>query len=140
MNEPLQLNDAAEQLATAARALENALAGLNSGQQELAARVDRIVAAIEETGATSRHQLEARVAELERANTELRTQLEARAGQPSPAARKTVPPLVTALLAKNDFDGQERLDAPALEKALNPLSLEQRIAVKAELARAGFID
>jgi hypothetical protein len=105
--------------------------------------VDRIVAAIEETGATSRQQLEARVADLERANSELRTQLEARAGQPSPAARmerKTVPPLVTALLAKNDLDGQERLDAPALEKALSPLSLEQRIAVKAELARAGFID
>ncbi len=54
-------------------------------------------------------------------------------------ARKTLPPVVTALLGKNCETG-DKLDAAALDKSLQPLSVEQRIAVKAEMARAGMIE
>ena len=54
-------------------------------------------------------------------------------------ARKTLSPVVSALLGKNEVDGQ-RLDAAVLDKTLAALSVEQRIAVKAELARAGMIE
>jgi len=43
------------------------------------------------------------------------------------------------LIAKNEIEG-ERLDPAVLNKTLAALSVEQRIAVKAELARAGMIE
>ena len=54
--------------------------------------------------------------------------------------RKTLSPLVTALLSKNGADPQEKVDAAILQQVLQPLSVEQRIAVKAEMARAGMIE
>jgi hypothetical protein len=53
--------------------------------------------------------------------------------------RKTLSPVVSALIGKNEIDG-ERLNPDMLNKTLAALSVEQRIAVKAELARAGIID
>jgi hypothetical protein len=47
-----------------------------------------------------------------------------------------------ALLAKSsvaDIDAAGHMDLAALDKALSSLSLDQRIAVKAEMARAGLI-
>ena len=55
------------------------------------------------------------------------------------ARRKTLSPLVTTLLAKEGVEGDSVIDAPIMEKALAGLSIEQRIAVKAELARAGIL-
>ena len=75
--------------------------------------------------------LQARVTELEKANEELKAQAVR-------TARKTLPPLVTALLSKNT-DAGDALDTAALDKTLQALSVEQRIAVKAEMARAGMI-
>jgi hypothetical protein len=43
------------------------------------------------------------------------------------------------LIGKNEIEG-ERLDPAVLSKTLAVLTVEQRIAVKAELARAGMID
>ncbi len=128
-----QLTASAQQLAAAAEALENALSRFDAQHQELNAKVDRIVAAIEETrpDAPDTTQLQSRIAELERANAELKAQA-------ARLARKTLPPLVTALLAKNACD--DGLDAAALDKALSTLSVEQRIAVKAEMARAGLLE
>ena len=54
-------------------------------------------------------------------------------------ARKTLSPMVSALIGKNEIEG-ERLEAGVLNKTLLPLSMEQRIAVKAEMARAGMIE
>ncbi len=136
-----QLTASAQQLAAAAEALENALTRFDAQHQELNAKVDRIVAAIDETIA-EHHQrddaalaqtaeLQSRIAELERANAELKAQA-------ARASRKTLPPLVSALLAKNNAD--DALDTTALDKALNSLSVEQRIAVKAEMARAGLLE
>lgn len=135
-----QLTAATTRLAAAAEALENAIRRFDAQHQELNAKVDRIVAAIDDSiavrlepgePAPEAGELKSRVAELERANQELKAQA-------ARAARKTLPPLVSALLSK-DTAG-DSLDSAALDKALNSLSLEQRIAVKAEMARAGLLE
>jgi len=134
-----QLTQAATRLAAAAEALENALARIDVNHQELNAKVERIVAAIDETLAgrveplavTGVDELTARVSELERANAELKAQA-------TRASRKTMSPLVTAILAKNEIG--EGADSAVLDKAMASLSIEQRMAVKAEMARAGIIE
>jgi hypothetical protein len=120
-----QLAASAEKLAGAAETLERALAKLDEQHATLNAKVERIVAAVEEKA--PEEGLKERVTELERANAELKAQ---------GSRRKTLPPLVTALLGK---EGSEEVEAEKLDKALSSLSVEQRIAVKAELARAGLI-
>jgi uncharacterized protein YhaN len=145
MNEEVtvQLVATAERLANAADALDRVLGRLDGQQEALNAKVDRIVAAVEdqidETHVNSgRSQndsssaLQQRVAELEKTNTELKAQA-------ARLARKTLPPLVTALLSKNSEMG-DRVDAAVLDKTLQSLTVDQRIAVKAEMARAGMID
>ena len=88
-------------------------------------------------GAPSRRELETKVTELERTNAELK----ARAAQASErASRKTLPPLMTALLAKSGVETGERMDPAVLDKTLAALTVEQRIAVKSEMARAGLIE
>ena len=74
------------------------------------------------------------VAELEKSNSDLKAQA-------ARMVRKTLPPMVSAILAKGgtDTDG-ERIEKGVLDKTLQSLSVEQRIAVKAELARAGMIE
>lgn len=137
-----QLAATAGRLASAAETLDRVLEKLDSQQEALNAKVDRIVAAVEDRvnerlEPTSQNEgagkLEKRVAELEKANTELKAQA-ARMG------RKTLSPLASGLLSKNFPEAGEKLDAAALNKSLNSLSIEQRIAVKAEMARAGIID
>ena len=54
--------------------------------------------------------------------------------------RKTLSPVVSAILAKSEESGGERIEKALLDKTLQSLSVEQRIAVKAELARAGVIE
>ena len=120
-----QLAASTEKLAGAAETLERALAKLDEQHAALNAKVERIVAAIEEKA--PEEGLKERVAELERANAELKAQA---------SRRKTLPPLVTALLGK---ESSEAVEPEKLDKALSSLSVEQRIAVKAELARAGLI-
>jgi len=137
MNQELtqQIIASAERLAAAAESLEKAVGRLDAQQQALNAQIDRIVAAVDENETDSRRQLAARVAELERTNAELKAETTRHA-----AARKTLPPLVTALLAKTGIEGQEKIDMATLDKALALLTVDQRIAVKAEMARAGIIE
>lgn len=121
----------AEQLAAAASTLEEALGKLGAQYESLNQKVDRIVAAIEggELHAQGEMELKERVEELERENVALHVQA---------SGRKTMSPLTNSVLAKGAVEG-ERLEGGALEKALQALSVEQRIAVKAELARAGML-
>jgi len=132
-----QLAATAERLANAAETLDRVLQKLDSQQEALDAKVDRIVAAVEERPADSdpdrARKLEQRVSELEKTNTELRAQA-------ARMARKTLSPLVTALLSKSGTEPGDRLDPAVVDKTLQSLSVEQRIAVKAEMARAGMID
>ena len=143
MNEEMvqQMMAAAERLAAATETLDRVLGKLDAQQEMLNAKVDRIVAAVEESAAhvEEEHQVEEaggnvaqRLVELEKSNADLKAQA-------ARMARKTLSPVVSALLGKNEVDGQ-RLDAAALDKTLTALSVEQRIAVKAELARAGMIE
>ncbi len=139
----------AERLASATEALEKVLGRIEASQKELHTKVDWIIAAIEEgeksTGVPSpdgegcgspvnaEEEIGKRLADVERENAELRAQ----AGR---LARKTLSPLVSGLLSKGGVEeSTTSVEASALEKALATLSLEQRITVKAELARAGMI-
>ena len=127
---------------------ENAAAAPNTAAQQLAAEQERISA------------LESKVAELEARNSELQHKIDAAAPPFSPAVgervgstmnarasaetalRKTLPPSMCALLSKSattDLDAAGHFDTGALDKALASLSVDQRIAVKAEMARAGLI-
>jgi len=133
-----QFVDTTNRLAAAAESLQQALTRIDGERDALNAKVERIIAAVEENsaGASSNRisQLEARIAELERNNSDLKAQA-ARA-----SSRKTLPPLVSALLAKNGLDAGERMDLAALDKTLAQLSVEQRVAVKSQMAQAGLID
>jgi predicted RNase H-like nuclease (RuvC/YqgF family) len=144
MNEEMmqQMTATAERLAAAAEALDRVLERIDGQQQALNAKVDRIVAAVEESYVEPKSgedrieasaELQSKIGELEKANADLKAQA-------ARMARKTLPPLVTALIGKFDGEAGEKLDASAIEKTLQPLSIEQRIAVKAEMARAGFIE
>jgi ABC-type transporter Mla subunit MlaD len=135
-----QLMATAERLASAAESLDRVLGRLDAQQDALNAKVDRIVAAVDERASydpapnEATRQLQERVAELEKSNTDLKAQA-------ARMVRKTLPPMVSAILAKSGTDsGGERIEKGVLDKTLQSLSMEQRIAVKAELARAGMIE
>ncbi len=141
MNEEMvqQLMATAERLANAAESLDRVLGRVDEQQEALNAKVDRIVAAVDEhavrpeENSDATRQLQERVAELEKSNSDLKAQAER-------LARKTLPPMVSAILAKDGETTGEKIEKGVLEKTLQSLSVEQRIAVKAELARAGMIE
>jgi predicted RNase H-like nuclease (RuvC/YqgF family) len=137
-----QLLATAERLASAAETLDRVLEKLDAQQSALNAKVDRIAAAVEERAsdagdtadeATWPRQMKERIAELEKSNNDLR-------GQAARLTRKTLSPLVSALLSKSSVEAGDKLDPGMLDKTLQSLSVEQRIAVKAEMARAGMIE
>jgi predicted RNase H-like nuclease (RuvC/YqgF family) len=137
-----QLLATAERFASAAETLDRVLEKLDAQQAALNAKVDRIAAAVEERVSDASEttdetnwppKLKERIAELEKSNNDLK-------GQAARLARKTLSPLVTALLSKNSVEAGDKLDPGMLDKTLQSLSVEQRIAVKAEMARAGMIE
>jgi hypothetical protein len=123
-------------MAQATQSLANALSNLDSQFASLHAKIDRIVAAVDEGDLQNDLQasaaLHSKVTALEKANLDLKAQSDT-------ARRKTLSPMVTALLAKEGVPGDAVIETPIVEKALAGLSIEQRIAVKAELARAGIL-
>jgi len=131
----------AQRLEDAAASLEAAAARVLEQQIALAAKADaatsdggeRIVATVD-TAAE-----EQRIAELERRLHEAERQLVAFHASAMPeSGRKTAAAGVATMLAKQDGDSAT-LAASAVDGALATLSIEQRIAVKAELLRAGLI-
>jgi ABC-type transporter Mla subunit MlaD len=132
-----QLVITAERLANAAEALDRVLTKLDAQQEALNAKVDRIVAAVEEgpteiDGGTGRpdeasRKLQERVAELEKSNEELKAQA-------ARLARKTLPPLITALLNKTSSEPGDKLDPAALEIPVDlhrarPQKISRRVEV-----------
>jgi DNA repair exonuclease SbcCD ATPase subunit len=129
----------ADRLEQAAGLLERALARI----EERSGEVERISATIEQS--RREEELADKLAAAEREIAELRAATSTLAPQAQPAAphvltsiRKTVPASTTAMLAKHGI-GDGPVDARTLDAALSGLSLEQRIAVKSQLLRAGAL-
>ena len=99
----------------------------------LSGDVERISATVEQS--RREEELAAKLAAAEQELEELKA-----AGSPVPLnpLRKTIPASTTEMLAKHGI-GEGPVDVRALDAALSGLSLEQRIAVKTQLLRAGAI-
>lgn len=127
------LQECAAQLTSAAQALERVIGKLEAQYEALDQKIDRIIATVEKQplGESGENKVSAsaQVTKLEKENGELRQRV----------GRKTLVPLVSGLLAKSGVDEGVQIDSGTLEKALGGLTVDQRIAVKAELARAGMI-
>jgi len=122
-----------ERLEAAATLLERALNWLEERQGTLAGEVEKISATVEQS--RREQELTERLSAAERELAELRSS----AAQPVLAQlRKTMPASTTEMLAKHGI-GEGPVDVRTLDAALIGLSLEQRIAVKAQLLRAGAI-
>jgi hypothetical protein len=119
-----------ERLEAATSLLERTLGWLEERQTALAGNVEKISATVEQSR---------REAELEErllaAEQELAT---LKAGAVAIPQRKTLPAATSEMLAKRGI-GDGPIDVRTLDAALSGLSLEQRIAVKTQLQRAGGI-
>jgi hypothetical protein len=131
-----ELGATVERLAAAANLLELAVERLGQRQDAFSenaeASIGRIVATVE-----ARHEaeLEEKLAAVELKIAELQARA---AGNAFAVARKTVPATAAHLFAKHS-SAMEPMETGAIDAALVNLSLEQRIAVKAQLMRAGLL-
>ncbi len=136
-----RLGETIERLAAAAEMLEQAVERLQQRQSAFAvdaeASIERIVATVE-----SRRELELEqklaTAEAKIAELQARAALGSSSVPDEGRGRKTLPAGMATLLAKQGVT-VDSLEAGALDAALSSLSLEQRIAVKAQLIRAGML-
>ena len=102
-------------------------------QETLAGDVERISATVEQSRREA--ELSEQLAAVERELAEVRAASAAVALNP---LRRTVPAATTEMLAKHGIN-EGPVDVRTLDAALAGLSLEQRIAVKSQLLRAGAI-
>ena len=109
--------------------LEEKLAAANA----LSGDVERISATVEQS--RREEELVGKLAAAEREVAELKA---AAAVAPLNPLRKTMPAATTEMLAKHGI-AEGPVEVRALDAALSGLSLEQRIAVKTQLLRAGAI-
>ncbi len=149
-------HDVVARLESAATLLERTLAWFDERQTALSGQVERISATVEQT--RREEELAQRLAAAEKEIAELtaaaeRHKVAAReetqtadvlqaGATPKPVAvpaRRTLPAATTAMLAKHGI-GEGPADVKVLDAALNGLSVEQRIAVKSQLLRAGAIE
>jgi small-conductance mechanosensitive channel len=117
LDENVNLQAAQDRMASALDKMEQALSRIEAQYEALNGKVDRIIAAVEEEKKEDAAEVNA---------------------EAEKATRKTVSPVIANLLAKSGVEMASVEDA-TIEKALAGLSVEQRIAVKAELARAGVL-
>jgi exonuclease VII small subunit len=120
----------------AAALFERAAALIEQQESERTGEVRKIVAAVE----TSREaELQKKLEAAEQQIVDLRAQVDAKAEETVKTTRRTVPAVTAQFLAKQGISTLESVEAGALDAALTGLSLEQRIAVKAQLLRAGVV-
>jgi hypothetical protein len=133
-----QEQEIAERLEQAATLLERTLTWLEERQSALTGEVERISATVEQSRREER--LEEKLAAAEREIAELKAAAsQASAGTAGAAPlRRTVPASTADMLAKRGI-GDGPVDVRTLDAALAGLSLEQRIAVKSQLLRAGAL-
>ena len=147
-NDVVDLVEATERLEAVAEALEVAAERLATERVVMAAeaeeRVGRIVATVE---SAREAELEQKLAAAEAKIAELTAGAAVQAAATvvsQSAGRKTLPAGMVSMLAKQGVSlelgaGGVAIEAGALEGALASLSIEQRIAVKAEMRRAGLL-
>jgi hypothetical protein len=120
-----------QRLAAAAGLLEQAVERLAERQKDTEASIGRISATVEA-------ELEERLAAAEAQIAELKAAAAVSVPATVTHGRKTLPVAMVSLLAKQGVT-VDSMEAGALDAALVSLSLEQRIAVKAQLMRAGLL-
>jgi hypothetical protein len=134
----LEWTETMERLEAVAATLEQTAERIAEQQATLAAQaqqsVGRIVATVES----------AREAELERRLAEAEARISELTAAAAPVGRKTLPVGMATMLAKQGVPLEAggtfaSMEAGAIDSALASLSIEQRIAVKAELMRAGLL-
>jgi phosphoserine phosphatase len=129
-----ELGSTVERLAAAAGLLEQAVERLAQRQNDFAldaeASIGRIVATVE---GRREAELEEKLAAAEAQIAELKA-----AASVVTHGRKTLPVAMVNLLAKQGVT-VDSMEAGAVDAALVSLSVEQRIAVKAQLMRAGLL-
>jgi F0F1-type ATP synthase membrane subunit b/b' len=123
----------AERLEAAAALLERALNRMEERETALSGEVERISATVDAAATRREAELCEKLAAAERELTELKA---AAAQSPLNPLRRTVPAVTTEMLAKQGI-GDGSVDVRKLDAALAGLSLEQRIAVKSRLIKAG---
>ena len=126
----------AERLDAATALLERALHSFEeraAAANALSGQVERISATVEQTRRES--ELAEKLAAVERELAELKAAAAHTALNP---LRRTIPASTASMLAKHGI-GDGPVEVRTLDAALSGLSLEQRIAVKSQLLRAGAI-
>ena len=126
--------DATERLQAATERLEKTVAWLEERQAAMTGDVARIVATVDATADMRQRELERKLEEAEQQIAELKAQAAS-----ATTGRKTLPVATMQLLAKQGIGSVDGLEAGSLDAALTGLSLEQRVAVKAQLIRAGAL-
>jgi exonuclease VII small subunit len=129
-------NNIVERLEAATTALEKALNWLEervAAATALSGEVERITATVEQSRREA--ELTEKLAKVERELAEVKA---ASAQNTLNPLRRTMPAATAEMLAKHGI-GEGPVDVHALDAALSGLSLEQRIAVKTQLLRAGAI-
>ena len=130
-----ELQSAADRLMEAAAALERTVARMAEQQIALAAEAESQVGRIVATVETQREiELEHKLAAAEAKIAELVASASTQA-----TGRKTLPTSMATMLAKQGVV-MDSVEAGAINGALASLSIEQRIAVKSELMRAGLLN
>lgn len=120
-------------LEAAATLLEKTLSWLEERQGALSGEVERISANVEQSRREA--ELVQKLAAVEKELSELKASAAPAFMSPQ---RRTVPAATSEMLAKHGIT-EGPVDVRALDAALAGLSLEQRIAVKTQLLRAGAI-
>jgi len=120
-----------ERLEAATTALEKTLSWLEERQGALSGDVERISATVEQSHRET--ELAEKLASMERELAAVKAAAAQNAVNP---LRRTMPAATAEMLAKHGI-GEGPVDVRTLDAALSGLSLEQRIAVKTQLLRAG---
>ncbi|HWA94732.1 MAG TPA: hypothetical protein VG844_09025 [Terracidiphilus sp.] len=123
----------AERLEAMAARLEETLQQLENRPDILTGHLERVSATVDQS--VREAELASKLAAAEKEIADLKAASSAATLNP---LRKTVPAATTEMLAKHGI-GEGPVDIRTLDAALAGLSLEQRIAVKSQLLRAGAI-